>query len=123
MPAQKKFTELFDETAEKVKEDLKKEIIKDLREAGNKVISVTSDHGTSSDLWRSKKNVVTVARTTKDFFIRKDIVKMIQCQGTQTGNQIKLDVLKALKDRAGYDDTWIVNWVGDGEAKQVNARN
>ena len=31
--------------------------------------------------------------------------------------------LKELKDQTGYDDTWIVNWVGDGEAKQVNAQN
>ena len=31
--------------------------------------------------------------------------------------------LKALKDRTGYGDKWIVNWVSDGEAKQVNAQN
>ena len=48
---------------------------------------------------------------------------MIQCQGSQTGHQIKLDILEALKERAGYNNTWIVNWVTDGEAKLVNARD
>ena len=47
---------------------------------------------------------------------------MIQCQGSQTRHQIKLDILEALKEQTGYDNTWIVNWVTDGEPKQVNAR-
>ena len=97
MPGRKQLTKIFNETAAKVKEDLKKKIIQDLNEAGHKTISVTLDHGTNCDVWRSKKNVVTIARTTKDFVIKKDIVKMINCNGSQTGRQIRLDILKALR--------------------------
>ena len=113
----------FDEAAVSVREKLKKEIVKDLAEAGHNVISVTSDHGTSADRFRTKKNVVNVIRTTKDFRIKTSIVKMIKCKGSQTGLQIRKDVKEALEDGAGMRNDWIVNWMTDGEAKQKSARN
>ena len=100
----------------------KKEIIKDVEEAGHLTISITSDHGTSHDKHRSKKNVVTVIRTTKDFKINSNIVKMIRCQGSQTGLKIRQDVKEVLAEGAGVDGTWRVNWVTDNESKQINAR-
>ena len=55
--------------------------------------------------------------------IKKDIIKMITCEGSQTGQQIREDVKKALKEDAGWEENWEVNWVTDSESKQVNARN
>ena len=60
----------------------------------------------------TKENAVTVARTTKDFVIKKDIVKMLVCKEVQTGKQIRTEVKKALEEGAG-----LVDWVTDGEAK------
>ena len=120
-PSAKKHTSKFDEMAVEVKKSLKKEIIKDVTEAGHKTIIVTSDHGTSGDRLMTKENAVTVARTTEDFVIKKDIVKMLVCKEVQTGKQIKTEVKGALEEGAGYDDSWLVDWVTDGEAKQLNA--
>ena len=112
----------FDKAALSVEEALKKDIIKDVTEAGHKTINITSDHGTSSDRFRTKKNALTVARCDKDFCIKKDILKMIECEGSQTGERIREDVKKWLVQSAGWQDNWTVNWVTDNEAKQVNAR-
>ena len=107
----------------KVKDDLKKEIIKDVTKAGHKTITITSDHGTHSDRFHSKENAVTVARTTDDFVIKKDILVMLDCKESQTGKQIKGEVKAALVERACYQEDWKVNWVTDGESKQLNASN
>ena len=112
----------FDKAALTVEEALKKDITKDITEAGHKTITITSDHGTSSDRFRTKKNALTVARCDKDFFIKKDILKMIECEGSQTGERIREDVKKWLVHNAGWQDDWTVNWVTDNESKQVNAR-
>ena len=48
-PSRKRHTADFDTEAVIVKANLKKEIVKDVTEAGHKTITITSDHGTSSD--------------------------------------------------------------------------
>lgn len=123
MPSRRTHVRRFEEGVEEVRTQLKKEIIKDVEEAGHLTISITSDHGTSHDKHRSKKNVVTVIRTTKDFKIKSNIVKMIRCQGSQTGLKIRQDVKEVLAEGAGVDGTWRVNWVTDNESKQINARD
>ena len=121
-PGRTRVTATFDKMAKKVKEDLKKEITKDVTDAGHKTLNICSDHGTSSDRFRTKKNAVTVARTTKDFVIKKDTLKLIICEGSQTGLQIRKDVKQVLLLGAGWKPGWKVNWVTDNESKQVNAR-
>lgn len=122
-PSRQKLTAWFDSTAEKVKEALKEEIIRDISEAGHNTISICTDHGTSADRFRSKKNAVTVARTTKDFKIKKDTLKLLVCEGSQTGAQIRKDVKQALIHGAGWREGVKINWVTDNESKQINARN
>ena len=120
-PSAKKHTTKFDAMAVQVKEKLKKEITKDVTEAGHKTIVVISDHGKSGDKFQSKENAVVVARTNKDYVIKKDIVIMLKCTESQSGKQIRTEVKNALIERAGYDESWKVNWVTDGEKKQLNA--
>ena len=122
MPGRTRHTSNFDSEAVKVVEHLKKEITSDVTEAGHKTINITSDHGTSTDQFRTKKNALTVARCDKDFVIKKDIVMMIKCEGSQTGKKIRQDVKSELEAKAGWKDDWTVNWVTDNESKQVNAR-
>ena len=122
-PSRRTHTVHFDSEAVVVQLNLMKDIVKDVNEAGHKTINITSDHGTSSDQFRTKKNALTVARCTKDFIIKKDIVKMIKCEGSQTGQKIREDVKQALQEQAGWEAGWTVNWVTDNESKQVNARH
>jgi hypothetical protein len=122
VPSRRRHTANFDNEATTVEEDLKKDITKDVTEAGHKTINITSDHGTSADQFRTKKNALTVARCDDNFMIKKDIVKMIVCEGSQTGQHIREDVKKWLVQGAGWKPDWTVNWVTDNEAKQVNAR-
>ena len=56
-----------------------------MTDAGHKTINITSDHGTSADQFRTKKNALTVSRCDDNFLIKKDIVKRIVCEGSQTG--------------------------------------
>ena len=95
-PSRARHTRNFDKAAVKVKEDLKNEIVRDITEAGHKTISITSDHGTSADKYRTKKNALTLARTTKNFVIKKDTITLINCEGSQTGAKLMSDVKKAL---------------------------
>ena len=122
-PSRRKHTLNFEKEAVIVAESLKKEVIKDIVEAGHNTIHITSDHGTSADQFRTKKNALTVARCTKDFVIKKDIVKLIKCQGSQTGLVIRRDVKDSLVERIGYEENWITNWVTDNESKQKNAKD
>ena len=75
-PSRRRHTSNFDQAAIKVEEELKKDIVKDIIQAGHKTVSVTSDHGTSSDISRTKKNALTLARTTKNFVIKKDTITL-----------------------------------------------
>ena len=122
-PSRHKVTALFDDMAKKIKEDLKLEITKDIEEAGHFTLNICSDHGTSSDRHMTKKNAVTVARTTKDFVIKKDTLKLITCEGSQTGLQIRKDIKQALIFGAGWKEGVKINWVTDNESKQINARD
>ena len=115
VPSRRRHTLNFDSEAALVEELLKKEVVKDVTEAGHKTITITSDHGTSKDQFRTKKNALTVARCDKDFVIKKDIVKMIKCEGSQTGRKIREDVKIGLQERAGWQPDWTVNWVTDNE--------
>ena len=83
--------------------------------------STNADHGTSDDMKKTSKNVVVVHRGTKDFKIRANIVEMIRAEGRQTASKIKSDVKHTLEVGAGLQPDWLVNWVGDGELKQVCA--
>ena len=122
-PSRTKLTELFDKMAVKVKEDLKDEILRDIKEAGHNTLSICTDHGTSQDRMRHKKNAITVARTTKDYIIKKDTLKLLVCEGSQTGAQIRKDVKQALIHGAGWREGIKINWTTDNESKQINARN
>ena len=122
VPSRHTITRKFDDMAVKVKNDLKNEIVNDVTMSGLKTISITSDHGTSDDRFRSKKNTVNVIRTTKDYRIKINLVKMILCKKSQTGLQIRRDVKDVLEECCGLEDDWIVNWVTDGEKKQISAR-
>ena len=122
-PSRTRNTANFDAMAKKVKKDLEEEITKDITEAGHRTLTICTDHGTSSDKFRTKKNAVTVARTTKDFVIKKDTLKLMVCEVPQTGAQIRKDVKKALMEGAGWKEGVKINWVTDNEAKQINARN
>ena len=95
--------------------------MKDLAEVDFKSVHLTSDHGTSNDRFRTHKNVLTLSRCTKDFNIKTDLVAVISCHGSQTGETIRSDVKREL-DVVGREEDWSIDWVTDGEAKQVNAR-
>jgi hypothetical protein len=111
----------IEKLAEKTKEDLKKEIAKDLDEVPDKTIHLTSDHGTSHDRFRSHRNVLTASRCTKSYQIKTDTVALMLCDGSQRGEVIRKDVKREL-DSIGLTPEWNVNWTTDGEAKQINAR-
>lgn len=122
-PSRTRNTSKFDTMAQKVKKDLEEEITKDITEAGHNTLTICTDHGTSSDKFRTKKNAVTVARTTNEFVIKKDTLKLMVCEVPQSGAQIRKDVKKALMEGAGWKEGVKVNWVTDNEAKQINARH
>ena len=46
---------------------------------------------------------------------------MIKCVVSQTGRQIRKDIKEVLSSKAGWQEKWKVNWVTDGESKQLNA--
>ena len=55
VPSRRTITRRIDEKAESCKVLLKKEIFKDLENAGHKTISITCDEGTSSDRFKTRK--------------------------------------------------------------------
>ena len=117
-------TRASDESAASAREKLRDEILDDLKKAGHSTISITSDHGTSRDSHRTKKNALTVSRTLEDFSIKTDTLDLIICEESQTGANIRSSVKRSLVKWAGYDkEKMTVNWVTDNEAKQVSARN
>ena len=115
------FTNKIKEFTAKTKIDLKKDITKDLGEVLDKVVHITSDHGTSGDRFRSHKNALTLSRCTKDLVIKTDTVEILRCEGSQIGKVIRTDIKEEL-DKVGRQDNWIICWTTDGEAKQINAR-
>ena len=119
-PSRKTVTRKFDDFAIEINTKLKTEVLVDLAGVEDKTVHLTSDHGTSHDRFRSHKNVLTLARCTKDFELKTDIVAVIKCIGSQTGKTIRTDVKKSLEEY-GLSTDWNINWVTDGEAKQKNA--
>ena len=105
----------------KIQAEFKKELKTDFSQVPDKVICLTSDHGTSHDRFRTHKNALTVTRCTKKFVIKTDTAAVIKCDGSQTGELIRTDVRDKL-DELGRTHEWIINWTTDGESKQVNAR-
>ena len=120
-PSSTKFVRMFDMYAEKQRAEFVKELQSDFDGVEVKCVQLTSDHGTSHDRFRSHKNVLTISRTTKDFLIKTDLVEIIDCTGSQTGEVIRGDVKRCL-DKIGRSNDWIIDWVTDGESKQVSAR-
>ena len=124
VPSRQTATRQLDERAADAREKLKDEILNDLKKAGHTSVTITSDHGTSRDNNRTRKNVLTLSRTCDDFSVKCDTVDLIICEESQTGAVIRASVKDSLVKWAGFDkDTMTVNWVTDNEAKQVNARN
>ena len=122
MPSRRTITRLFDQMSDGVSNSLRAEIKKDITEAGHLTLNVITDHGTSNDVCRTKRNAVVVTRTTKDFIIKTDTVALIQCQGSQTGLQIRKDVKEALIKAIDFDSSMILNWVTDGASTEKSAR-
>ena len=123
-PSSKTVRKKFDDMAEEVGNSIKKEVCTDVTEAGHFTCSIMTDHGTSSDLWRTKKNVVVLSRTTKHFQLVTDTIDLIPSVGSQTGLQIKKDVKNCLMEKVNLDpDLWVVNWVTDGASNCASARN
>ena len=120
-PSADKATRDFDKLAVKLKENLKEEITKDVTEAGHKSGCVVSDHGTTKDRFRTKKNAITFSRITKNFYLKTDTVALVKCEGPQTGNVIRKDVKSELV-KVGWEPSWNIDWVTDNEAKQISAR-
>ena len=102
-----------------VKKDLKEEINKDIENI--KCISITSDGSNSSDMFKTKKNTITVSRVTEDFQLKTDTVAVPVAKGSQEGaiirSQWKEELLKI-----GYTEDWSVNVTTDGAANFRSAR-
>ena len=122
--SRKTLTEKTDTRMQASREKLKKEIIDDLSGSGVYSVCITSDHGTSRDRFGTRKNTLTLSRTTKDYILKTDTLDLINCHESQTGRVIRESVKESLVQWAGFDaEKFIVSWVTDNEAKQVNARN
>ena len=115
-------TNKFDKESDDVVKNLKKEIIDDVTKAGHFTVHLMSDHGTSNDVLKTKKNVLILARTTENMEIKTDTVAVIPSIGSQTGLQIRKDIKEAMINSVGYDSSWTVCWVTDGAANVKNAR-
>ena len=115
-------TNKFDKMSDEVVKNLKTEIIEDVTKAGHFTVHLMSDHGTSNDILKTKKNVLILARTTENMEIKTDTVAVIPSIGSQTGLQIRKDIKEAMISSAGYDSSWTVCWVTDGAANVKNAR-
>ena len=122
LPSRTSFTKDLDEAAKKARVEQKEEIIQDVDNT-HKTIQVITDHGSSSDIFKTKKNAVAVAWSTKDFIIKRATTDLYKCKGSQSGLQIRKDVKNSLVEWAGWRPGWRVNWVTDGESKQLNARD
>ena len=118
-PSRKTVTRIIDMKVEKVKEDLKKEIEKDIEEY--KRVAVTSDGGRSHNKLKTKKNSVTVHRIDKDWVVKSDTIALPIAKGSQTGAVIRTAVLDALV-KFGYNDSWKVLFTTDGDSAARSAR-
>ena len=120
-PSKRSVIRLFDVAAVQVQKKLKEEIKQDLDGLEVKAVHITSDHGTSSDRFKSHKNAVTLSRCTDQFEIKTDTLAVLKVEGSQTGDRIRGDI-KGVLDEVGRQEDWHTNWVTDGESKQKSAR-
>ena len=88
-PSRSTIRRKIEDFAEKTKKHFVEELAKDLREVQDPTVQLTSDHGTGGDKFRSHNNVLTISRCTKDYVIKTDIVAVIHCNGSQTGEVIR----------------------------------
>ena len=122
-PSRVTITKLFDNMAEKVQADLKKEMFEDILDVGgSRSIHIMTDHGVGNDVMKTKKNVVIVSRITKDWKLKTDTVAIITCTESQTGANIKKSVKEALEKSIGFDSTCSASWVSDGAPNVASAR-
>lgn len=121
VPSRRTITRKIDEKAEHCKELLKKEILKDLEQAGHKTVSITCDEGTSSDRFKTKKLAVTIHRTSSEFEVKSDTLAIDTAYGSQSAAKIRSEVKDVLV-RYGYDSSWTVNWTTDGPSVMLSAR-
>ena len=119
MPSRRTLTRKVDDKIVQVKKDLKEEILKDI--ASLKTISITSDGGNSGDIYKTKKNTITVSRVTDNFELKTDTVGVPVAKGSQEGivirSQWKEELLKI-----GYTTEWSVNATTDGASNFRSAR-
>lgn len=111
----------FDVKLEKVRKELKKEIIADIMEAETNCISITMDGGTSKDRMKTKKNGVAIHRTTKDFKLKSDTLAVTKITGSQNADEVRIQ-LKQVLELYGYNEDWTVNMTTDGASVMVSAR-
>ena len=122
LPSRTSFTTAMDSAASEARNEQKKEIIADI-ELTHKTFVAVTDHGTSKDRFRTHKNAVVGLWCTKDFVIKRGIIDLYKCKGSQSGAQIRRDVKNSLETWAGWKPDWRLSWVTDGESKQLNARD
>ena len=122
LPSRTSFTTAMDRAALTARNEQKKEIIADIDLTHKTLVAVT-DHGTSKDMFRTHKNAVVGLWCTKDFVIKRGIIDLYKCEGSQNGGQIRRDVKNSLVTWAGWKPDWRLSWVTDGESKQLNARD
>ena len=96
-------------------------IILDVEEAETNTISVTIDGGTSKDRMKTKKNAVTLHRTTKDFKLKSDTLAVVTISGSQNASDVRTQ-LKEVVSRFGYREEWKLNMTTDGAPVMVSAR-
>ena len=118
-PSRRTFVEMFDGFAEDLPKILGRQFEKDQANFEMKVWTITSDHGTSSDVNKSKLNAITVSRTTDSFDIKTDTVDLVICNESQTGYNIRKAVKESLI-KVGYREGHLINWITDGAPNQVS---
>ena len=119
LPSRPTITRKIDEKIIKVKKSLKEEINKDIESL--KCISITSDGGNSGDIFKTKKNTITVSRVTEDFELKTDTVAVPVAKGSQEGAVIRAQWKEELL-KIGYTDDWSVNVTTDGASNFRSAR-
>ena len=75
---------------------LRKEIIKDSVDAGHMTVSIMFDGGSAKDRMKSKKHAITIHRTTKEFEIKMDNIRLDKCVGNLLANIFWTIVYKVL---------------------------
>ena len=120
-PSAKTLTALIDEKIISKKKCLKDEILQDIEEAGTNTVSITCDGGTSGDKMKTKKNALTIHRTTNDFKIKSDTLDLMEAIGPQNASYLR-GRTKVELQRFGYGSNWIINWTTDGAPNMTAAR-